>query len=142
MPKLNAACLKDGMSSLDQWFDKTLADSPDQKNSADAANAALKGKIAEKSQVNDKTVSQSTTTEQQPDNKKTIGASQHLTDSILVMLNEAKTVDDIDLIWNNHAETLTELSEVDNANFKMLDTLYLKNREALEKQATKPKTLV
>ena len=134
--------LKDGMSSIDQWFDKTLADSPDKKNAADDPNAALKGKIAEKSQVNDKPVAQSTTTEQQPDNKKTIGASQHLNDSILVMLNEAKTVDDIDLVWNNHADTLTELSKVDNANFKILDALYLKNREALEKQATQQKTFV
>ena len=134
--------LKDGMSSIDQWFDKTLADSPDKKNTADDPNAALKGKIAEKSQVNDKPVAQSTTTEQQPDNKKTIGASQHLNDSILVMLNEAKTVDDIDLVWNNHADTLTELSKVDNANFKILDALYLKNRESLEKQATQQKTFV
>lgn len=134
--------LKDGMSSIDQWFDKTLADSPDKKNAADDPNAALKGKIAEKSQVNDKPVAQSTTTEQQPDNKKTIGASQHLNDSILVMLNEAKTVDDIDLVWNNHADTLTELSKVDNANFKILDALYLKNRESLEKQATQQKTFV
>lgn len=134
--------LKDGMSSIDQWFDKTLADSPDKKNAADDPNAALKGKIAEKSQVNDKPVEQSTTTEQQPDNKKTIGASQHLNDSILVMLNEAKTVDDIDLVWNNHADTLTELSKVDNANFKILDALYLKNRESLEKQATQQKTFV
>ena len=134
--------LKDGMSSIDQWFDKTLADSPDKKNAADDPNAALKGKIAEKSQVNDKPVAQSTTTEQQPDNKKTIGASQHLNDSILVMLNEAKTVDDIDLVWNNHADTLTELSKVDNANFKILDALYLKNRESLEKQETQQKTFV
>lgn len=134
--------LKDGMSSIDQWFDKTLADSPDKKNAADDPNAALKGKIAEKSQVNNKPVAQSTTTEQQPDNKKTIGASQHLNDSILVMLNEAKTVDDIDLVWNNHADTLTELSKVDNANFKILDALYLKNRESLEKQATQQKTFV
>ena len=58
------------------------------------------------------------------------------------MLNEAKTVDDIDLVWNNHADTLTELSKVDNANFKILDALYLKNRESLEKQETQQKTFV
>lgn len=126
--------LKDGMSGIDQWFDKTLADSPAQKNDSNAANAALKDKIAEKSQVKNDVV--------QGSEKPVYTGKNTDVHSILTMLNDAKTVDDIDLVWNNHAEKLTALSSDDSEGFKVLDTTYLKNREALEKQAEKTKQLI
>lgn len=160
--------LKDGMSSVEQWFDKALADTPDQKNSAEAANAAIKEKMdgaknaeaKENQATNDKPVNEKSdvkeqekpaegkketnvTTAQQAgkniaDKKAPAKQTQKnpVVDSLMVMLNEAKDVEEIDMIWNNHAETLTELSTDDEENFKMLDALYLKRRDSFENKGS------
>ena len=128
--------LKDSMSTVETWFDVSLADSPAQKNGSNDANASSLSDLAKKSAEEQKA---KTVVEDKPepriDYKPIVG-------NITVLINEARTIDDIDAAWNSHAEVLTELSEVDKTNFDMLDKLYIKNREALEKSQSQPKTLV
>lgn len=102
--------LKDGMSSIENWFDKTLQDQVDEKkNDANAAGAALKGKV--KAAV-------------------TSGV-EDLHNRMVGEIVEAKTVDELDAVWNNNLELLEKIKSGDASKHADLDKQYLSKRDAL-----------
>jgi hypothetical protein len=130
--------LKDGMSAVENWFDKSLADQGEpEKNDANAAGV-LKEKVkaatqdgkSDKISVEEKTVA---------------GLGKKGTEAVVAIdkaLQDAKTVDDVDSVWNSNTTWLTKIKEADEASYKELDGIYLKRREVLENNGKKPKTLV
>lgn len=112
--------LKDGMSSIDQWFDITLADAKatvqDSEKKSDAANAALKDKIKD--------------AVEKEEAKETGEIKVNHFDEIQKALKAAPSVDAIDNLWNDKADTIKALPE---NQAKALDKIYLTARDAFQK---------
>ena len=118
--------MKDGMSSPENWFDVKLADSPEEKNSADAANAALKEKIKQANPAETKTA-------EQVEGEKVVDVEAFMT-GFRKAINEALTVHQIDQVWNEYADSLASLKSQDLKKFEECDKGYITKRDALEKQ--------
>ena len=112
--------MKDGMSSAETWFDSSLADKGGEKNSDTAANAALKGKIKAK-----------TNKEEKPKAEDAIDEAK----GIEVLLNEAKTQEDLDKVWNDNKPKLDDIKKTAKTDFESLDKLYISKRDKLEPKA-------
>lgn len=130
--------LKDGMSSIDQWFDVTLADAKtsgaDSEKKSDAANAALKDKI-KAATGNDGEQKQD---EQKPADEGNAKADEKTGEvevnyfaEIQKDLKAATSVDAIDAVWNDKEAIIKTLPE---QQAKTLDKIYLAERDKLEKK--------
>lgn len=122
--------LKDRMSSIDQWFDKNLADSANAENSSDSP-ASLKDKIKastskDKSEDTDKA---------QADEPKQGKADDYEGEAkgIAALLDAATSPDAIDEIWNENLDKLEYIKANAPKIYSDLDKQYLSNRDALVK---------
>ena len=107
--------MKDGMSTLEHWFDKNLIDSADAEKPSDA-NASLKEKIKE----NAIDAPSGSTGEVQV----------NYFDEIQKAIKAAKNVTDTDAVWNQYADIIKTLPD---AQAKALDKIYLSHRDTIEK---------
>ena len=122
--------LKDGMSSIDQWFDKNLADSADAEKGSDA-NASLKGKIK---------ASTSTDKSEDADKAKPVeDDNEGEAKGIAGLLDAATSPDEIDAIWNDNLEKLEYIKANAPKIYSDLDKQYLSKRDALAKTPDKSK---
>ena len=139
--------LKDGMSSIEQWFDISLQDrsKDDSKNDApDGANASLKNKISEAKKDGDK-AEKAKEPEAKKDDAKQPALPKDIDDlnkAIGDALTEASSVDAIDAVWNNHLEAIERIKGADASAFANLDAIYLKRRDALDNKGKSQGKLV
>jgi len=117
--------LKDGMSTIENWFDKNLVDSADAEKTGDA-NASLKEKIK----------ANAPKAEKADDAKADEGKSQ---EGLFQLIANAKTVEELDGIWNDNLETLGSVKETDEKIYADLDKQYLSKRDALAKKPEQSK---
>lgn len=121
--------MKDGMSTVENWFDKSLQDQAEpEKNDANAANAALKGKIKESTK--------------KAETKELDDETARAWNAIGDAIGEAVSVEAIDNIWNTNAEWLEKIKAADASAYATLDANYLKRRDVLEKQGQNQGKLV
>ena len=116
--------MKDGMSTLEHWFDKNLVDSADAEKTSDA-NASLKDKIKANAQTD-----KSADADKAKADEKTGEVEVNYFDEIQKKLKAADTVDAIDAVWNDNTEIIEGLND---AQRKALDKIYLSERDKLEK---------
>lgn len=120
--------MKDGMSTPAHWFDVNLADkadSADSEKKSDAANAALKDKIKA-----------STGQDKSEGADKAEAKSQ---EGVFQLIANAKTVDEVDAIWNDNLKAIEDLKDADEKTYAELDKQYLSKRDALAKSEAKSK---
>lgn len=116
--------MKDGMSTLEHWFDKNLVDSADAEKTSDA-NASLKDKIKANAQTD-----KSADADKAKADEKTGEVEVNYFDEIQKKLKAADTVDAIDAVWNDNTKIIEGLND---AQRKALDKIYLSERDKLEK---------
>lgn len=143
--------LKDGMSSVESWFDVSLADKPADSGASapDGAAAALKDKISaakgkgkDGNAENKSVPSEAKKGEDAKPNPDLDEETQKAIAAIADALTEAETVGGIDDVWNDNAERLEKIKGADASAYANLDAIYLKRREALEIAGKTQKTLV
>ena len=116
--------MKDGMSTLEHWFDKNLVDSADAEKGSDA-NASLKGKIK---------ASTSQETSADADKAKPVeDDNEGEAKGISALLDAATSPDEVDGIWNDNLEKLEYIKANAPKIYADLDKQYLSKRDALAK---------